>query len=264
MKLSSKFFALLILAALPFSGLAQNATIVLNYMDVTPGMEWQYVNVEKEWKKLHKKNIEAGMMTGWQLWKNVYAGADDPYQYITINWYKNLAQSLAPNPEAYWNDMVVPLFTEEEREKNWEMTLKSRRLAHKEVLHRAMQAEGSIGSKYIVVNRMKVKEGNGDAYLESEGTYSKPLQEEKIKEDLLAHWSVWIAWPYSQGQIRYSTVDGYSSLEQLNAGGGDLLEKVHPGMTWEEWAEKVTEHRIQSSIEIWELVDSVFPESAEE
>ena len=42
------------------------------------------------------------------------------------------------------------------------------------------------------------------------------------------------AWPYKEGQVRYSTVDGYSSIEQMTGGGEDLLEKVHPGMTWAE------------------------------
>ncbi len=35
-------------------------------------------------------------------------------------------------------------------------------------------------------------------------------------------------------------------------------------MTWAEWTEKVGSNRIQTSIELWELVDSVFPEVTEE
>jgi hypothetical protein len=259
MKSVLKFFAILLLAVLPSSLVAQDATVVLNYMKVNPGMEEDYIQSEMAWKKIHEKRIEAGTMSGWQLWRNVFAAADDPYQYITIDWYNGFAQSLAGDPEGFWEETVAGLFTEEEGAKIWELTVNSHTLAHKEVMHRMMEATSDEGSRYILVNRMKVKPGNENAYLESENTYSKPLQEAKIKDGQMTHWSVWQAWPYSEGQIRFSTVDGYKNAEQMTANGADLLEKVHPGMTWDDWTEKVGKYRTQASIELWEIVDSVFP-----
>jgi hypothetical protein len=264
MKLIIRVFTILLLAALPFSLMAQDATIVLNYMKVNPGMEGTYIEAEMEWKKIHEKRIEAGIMAGWQLWRNVYAAADDPYQYITIDWYNDWGHSLAGDPDGFWEENLSGLFTDEEGAKMMEMTMKSRTLSLKDVMHRVMEAENATGSKYILVNRMKVKNGMANAYFEAEGTYSKPLQEAKIEDGQMAHWSVWQAWLYKEGQVRYSTVDGYSSIEQMSGGGDDLLEKVHPGMTWAEWTEKVGSNRIQTSIELWELVDSVFPEVTEE
>jgi hypothetical protein len=261
MKNVFKLFAILLLAVLPLSLLAQNATIVLNYMKVNPGMDGDYVQSEREgWKPIHEKRIEAGVMSGWQLWRNVYAGADDPYQYITIDWYESIAHSLKGDPEGFWENEITTIFTEEEGAKYWEMTMNSRTLSRKDVLHRTMQAENNTGnSKYIFVNRMKVKPGMNNAYREAEGTYSKPLQEAKIEDGQMSHWSVWQAWPYKEGQVRFSTVDGYESLEQLSAGGDDLLEKVHPGLTWEDWYKKVGENRTMASVELWELVDFAFP-----
>lgn len=266
MKSLTKVFAVLLMAAFPLGILAQEATIVINYMKVAPGMQSDYVKAEQGWKKVHEKRIEAGVMTGWQLWRNVYAAADDPYQYITIDWFNNLAHSLTGDPEGFWENQAAGLFTDEEAGELWEMTMKSRKLVQKDVMHRVMQADNATGSNYIVVNRMKVKEGKGGAYLQAEGEYSKPLQEAKIEDGRMVHWSVWQAWPFKEGQIRYSTVDGFSSLEQLSGagGGGDLLEKVFPGMTWAEWVQKVSADRVQSSIEIWELVDFVFPPAPEE
>lgn len=260
MKTILKFFAILLLAVLPLSLMAQSATIVINYMKVNPGMEGDYVKTEMEgWKRIHEKRIEAGIMSGWQLWRNVYASDDDPYQYITLDWYENLPHSLKGDPEGFWENEISVLFAEGEGKKYWEMTLASRTLARKDVMHRTMQAENNKGSKYILVNRMKVKPGMEQAYLEAEGTYSKPLQEAKIEDGQMSHWSAWQAWPYKKGQIRFSTVDGYESLEQMEAGGEDLLGKVHPDMTWDDWAKKVSEHRTMASVELWELVDSAFP-----
>lgn len=266
MKSLTKVFTVLLMAAFPLSILAQDATIVINYMKVSPAAETEYLMSEKDWKKIHEKRIEAGIMTGWQLWRNVYAADNDPYQYIAIDWYNNLAHSLAGDPEGFWENELSGLFTEEESAELMEMTMMSRSLVHKDVMHRVMQADNATGSNYIAVNRMKVKEGKGSAYLQAEGEYSKPLQEAKIEDGRMVHWSVWQAWPYKEGQIRYSTVDGFASLEQLSnaGGGGDLLEKVFPGMTMADWAQKVSADRVQSSIEIWELVDFVFPPSSEE
>jgi hypothetical protein len=264
MKSTLKLFTVLLLAVLPLSLVAQNATVVLNYMKVNPGMEGTYVEAEMQWKKIHEKRIEAGTMTGWQLWRNVYAAADDPYQYITIDWYKDLGHSLAGDPEGFWEEQLSGLFTQEEAAEMMEMTMTSRTLARKEVMHRVMEAANATGSKYILVNRMKVKNGMENAYLEAEGTYSKPLQEARIDDGQMSHWSVWQAWPYREDQIRYSTVDGYSSIEQMTGMGENLLEKVHPGMSWADWVEKVGSHRIQASIELWEIVDAVFPPAPEE
>ena len=264
MKSILKFSAILLLTVLPLSLMAQGATIILNYMKVAPGMEGTYIETEMQWKKIHEKRIEAGLMAGWQLWHNVYAAADDPYQYITIDWYDNWGQSLAENPEGFWEEHLAGLFTDEEINEMMEMTTRSRTLSNKDVMHRVMQADNASGSKYILVNRMKVKEGMGGAYLDAEGKYSKPLQEAKIEDGQMVHWSVWQAWPYKEGQIRYSTVDGYSSIEQMTGGGDNLLEKVFPGMTMAEWVKNVSSDRTQASIELWELVDSVFPPAPEE
>jgi len=262
MKTVFRLFAILLLAVLPLSLMAQNATIVINYMKVNPGMEGDYVQSEREgWKPIHEKRIEAGVMSGWQLWRNVYAGSDDPYQYITIDWYEGLAHTVKGDPEGFWENEISGLFTEEEMTKYWQMTINSRTLSRKDVLHRIMEAENSKGAKYIFVNRMKVKPGMDNAYLESEGTYSKPLQEAKIEAGQMSHWGVWQAWPYKKGQIRFSTVDGYESLEQMSNVSEEMLEKVHPGMTWAEWAKKVSEHRTMASVELWELVDYAFPPS---
>ena len=48
MKSILKFFAILLLVALPFSLMAQSATIELNYMKVNPGMDGTYLESEME------------------------------------------------------------------------------------------------------------------------------------------------------------------------------------------------------------------------
>lgn len=264
MKLFLKLFAILLLAVLPVSLIAQNSTIVLNYMKVSPGMEDDYRKIEMEWKKLNEKKIESGLMTGWQLWQNVYATGDDPYEYITIDWYKDWGHSLAGDPENFWDDYVLALFTEEEATSIWEMTLKSRTMVNKEVMHLAVTADNNGTAPVILVNRMKVIPGMEGEYMNFEREFSKPLQEANIKEGQMSWWGVWQAWPYELGQIRYITVDGYESIEQMTGERKNLLPTVHPDLTWGEVQKKLASQRTQASVELWVLVDSVFPPAPEE
>jgi hypothetical protein len=257
MKLQLKLLNILLLAALTLSLSAQ--TIVLEYMKVAPGNENDYLEVEQAWKKIHEKRIEAGVVTGWQLWRNVYAGADDPYQYITINWYKDWAHSLAGTPEGFWEDYLAGLFSDEEANRLMEMTSTSRVLAKRQIAHQVMSA--GAGSRYILVNQMKVKPDMGGAYVDFEREFSKPLQEEAIKRGQMSHWSVWQAWPYEDVYARYTTVDGFDSIEQMTMDGENLVPVVHPGLDMEETLKKMNSLRTQARVELWELVDSVFPES---
>jgi len=258
MKLVSKVLFTLLLAALPLSLFAQGPTIVLEYMKVTQESEGLYLEVEQAWKEIHKKRIDEGLSIGWQLWRNVYAGYGDPYQYVTINWYKDWAHSLAETPDDFWAAVW-----ESAGDDLYEKTAKSRVLVDREVTHQVMAADSSAGASYILVNRMKVKPGMGGDYEKFEREFAKPLYEEAIRRGQGSHWGVWNAFPFDAAHLRYSTVDGYNSIEQLTAGGEDLMPIVHPDLTWEEAVKKSNSIRTMVSSELWELVDFVFPEDEE-
>jgi hypothetical protein len=258
MKSLSKWLFMLLLAVLPLSLFAQNPTVILEYMKVPQGMEDEYLEVEQAWKKIHEKRIEAGICAGWQLWRNVYAGYNDPYQYITINWYNSYGETFE---QGNWPEGITEgLFTDEEWNKIWAMTAESRVLAHRDVSHQLLTADNNAGGNLIQLNHMKVKQGKESEYLKMEQEIFKPMQEEAIRRGMKSHWGVWAIWPYSKGQERYLTVDGFKDATQFTGEGEDLLQAVHPGKTWDEINEMVDRTRTISSVEVWELVDSAFPE----
>ncbi|MCK5135001.1 MAG: hypothetical protein KAR19_04375 [Bacteroidales bacterium] len=251
-----KILSFLLLAALPCTLLAQNTTLVIEYMKVTQESESTYLEVEKAWKKIHQKRIEDGLSVGWQLWRNRYAGYGDEFQYVTIHWYKDWAHSFTPNPEGFYDE-----FWNGEDAEILAKTLDSRVLVATDVVHEVLSAENNGPVKYIVINHMKVKPGQESEYVKMEEDIFKPLHEEAIKRGYKAHWGVWSFWPFKEGQATYTAVDGFNTVEQLTGGvGEDLLPIVHPDKSWDEVSEKVNETRKLVSAEIWELVDFVFPE----
>jgi len=122
-------------------------------------------------------------------------------------------------------------------------------------------ADKGHGSKFLVLNWMRPTPGNWNAYVQSEMENFKPMFEESIKEGHRASWGLWQTWPYQEGQIRLITVDGYDSIAQGNEENlQELFEKVHPDQDFDKVQQTVMSLRDQARIEVWEEVDSVWPE----
>ena len=82
MKSTSRILLFLLLAVLPITLMAQNPTIILAYMKVTPGHYGDYLEVEQAWKEVHQKAVELGVHNGWQLWRKPLLPAPMPMKRL--------------------------------------------------------------------------------------------------------------------------------------------------------------------------------------
>ena len=258
MKSALRILSILLLAALPCSLFAQNPTVIVAYMKIKPGSATDYLELEKTWKKLHVKAIEAGVYNGWQLWRNIHAGADDPYQYITIQWYNNYEHTFGENtPEDWWEGV----FTEEEGIELRKKAYASRRYAFEDVSHQVVTVDNPEDFKYLLVSRNKIPPGSYADYMKMEREIFKPVHEEAIRKGMMAHWGVWQTWPYKEGQATITIVEGYKYAGQMNMPGYlEVFNVIHPDLIWEEVVEEIQKNRKEVSVEMWELIDSVFPD----
>jgi hypothetical protein len=243
----------LMLAALPAFLSAQSVSI--EYMKVTQESEGLYLEVEKEWKKVHQARIKEGLVNGWQLWRNISAGYGDDFQYMTINWYKDMAHATAPAPDGFWDNLQTTV-DQDIIGRTWE----SRVLVTREFSHSMFGADTNHGAKWIQVNYMKTKPGKWNEYLDIEREIFKPIFEEAINRGYRASWGVWQMWPYEEGEVTLVTVDGYDSWEQRFMDQEDLFKVVHPDMDMDELWDKLEAVREMSEVQIWELVDAAWPE----
>lgn len=69
--------------------------VEVNYMKVDPNNEQDYLRLERElWKPVHQEGIRTGQLRSWTLYQVRYPfGTEQPYNYVTVNIYKSLADA---------------------------------------------------------------------------------------------------------------------------------------------------------------------------
>jgi len=258
MKSASRILLFLLLAVLPITLAAQGQTVVGAYMKITQDTHSDYLEIEQAWKKMHQKGIEAGVYNGWQLWRNIHAGFNDPYQYITLQWYDNYEHTFGENAPEGWRKGI---YSDGEWENLVQKTFTSRVYAHEEVANLVTMVENAQPAKYLVVYHIRVKPGMNQKYEKMEKEIFKPYFEELIRRGHIAHWGIWSLWPYKEGQARYRAVQGFSDAKTLDA-PGVRIEPSELGIdyTMEEIMELTQKTRDIVSVEVWELIDYVSPE----
>jgi hypothetical protein len=235
---------------------AQYIGIVVEFMKVKPEDRGKYLEVEKEWKKIHQASLDQGKIVQWHLWQKMFSGADDPYQYITVAFYDDFNKTENRLP---W-DWIMENYTQEERNDLMTRTGQSRMLVRTEVYHQVAATLGEGTSKYILVNRMKAKPGQAGVYRTLEKEIIKPMMDEAVNMGKRHSWSAWEKWP-GDSDFQFVTVDGYAEYGQWRNGwfGEDILKTVHPDLTMDELGEKISSARTMASTELWKLVDVVAP-----
>jgi hypothetical protein len=256
MKTAIKTIFTLLLFAFCSTSQAQYIGIVVDFMKVKPGNMGKYLEVEKEWKKIHQARVDQGMIIQWHLWQKMYSGADDPYQYITVAFFDDFNKTENSIP---W-DWIEENYSQEERNDLMKRTGQSRTMVRTEVYHQVAAALGKETSRYILVNRMKVKPGQGGVYRTLEQDIIQPIMAEAINRGNRHSWIAWEKWP-GDSDFQFVTVDGYAEYGQWQDGwiGEEILKAVHPDLSSDELGEKIGNARTMKSTELWKLVDAVGP-----
>jgi len=203
-------------------------------MKVTPGQSGEYLELEQAWKKLHQKAVNEGVISSWQLYRKLHTASNDPYDYITLQWYDN-----------------------------YEATLASRDNISQEVYHNVVAVDNPQPIKYLVIMRNHIPPERSTDYFKMEREIFKPYQEEMIRRGALAQWGIWTAWPYKEGQADVVIAEGFKDANQLSNPGvdsDDVLATVHPELIWDDLVKEIMKNRKQISVEVWELVDFVVAE----
>ena len=205
-----------------FQGLAQDKLyLVFELMKVDNDQEGAYWETEEFWEKIHEQRVKNGDIIGWDLWRLQPGGEDQHYQYMTVNLYDDPVKMMSGAGDF---DAAVkaayPDMSDEERQKKFNMTTKSRDLAVRIYLEQIDRTNDSFDmpmGTVAAINFMKVDQGNYSKYEKMESEIFKPMHQESVDNGARAHWGLLrIMSPYgSDTYASHITVDMYKDYNQF-------------------------------------------------
>ena len=246
---------IILISVIAFGSVKAQVTEVA-YMKVKES-EDEYLKVEKEWKKVHKKLLDSEKIYAWYLIRKHYHGTEDPYDYITVTVYPNMGSILSQYPDNLFDGLDQAII---------DKTDLSRDLVKTELYDTPLILEVTDLPQFLNMDFMKVEQGNDDAYLNAENDLWKPINAELKKTGILSSWSVYRQlYPGAYGgEYNYVTVNGFADLKKVtfepDQGWEAIFKKVHPGMNFEDAMARTLDSRRMVKAELWEIIDKVTPQ----
>lgn len=207
---------------------------VFDYMKVKPEMRKDYLALEKAWKKIHLKNINAGKYESWNLVRVASpSGVSSEYNFITRTRFKGekaIAEhiensSMPENWESLLTAEEIALVKRGNEIRTW---VKSETWTLGDIIY----PEGT-KANVSVFNYFDYPEGSGRSdHFKVEKEIWKPVHQARINDGKLKGWvltrmvmPVGTSMPYHD-----ATVDLYDNIEQMMMDNPmPYFEKVHPG-----------------------------------
>lgn len=246
--------------AIAYTGHSQYAGATVSYVKVKPGKNSEYRELEKQAKEFHQARVDKGIITEWQLYRKMYTGSEDPYEYILVQHNDDFSKTQNAMPR----ELLASLYSEEEMAEFRKKAGETRSIIKTEYYDRVLGAQGGSRSNYIRVNWYKVKQGGEGEYVQLRTDYILPIQEELIKQGHRSGWSLWHKATYDK-EFQYVSVDGFSEYGQWKSQVAmqGVVEKALPGVDMSEISPKLGETRILYKSEYWRLVDFAASDSPE-
>ncbi|MEZ4772907.1 MAG: hypothetical protein R3D00_06980 [Bacteroidia bacterium] len=221
------------------TGSAQNTSPtvfhVVNYMKATPGMEEDYIKVEKLWKRIHEAKKKAGMIDSWEFFRVVSpAGANSEFNFITRNTYVGEEKLADFYEKSFYPDNVESLFNAEEMALI-NRTGELRTIVKEEVwaVTDAIFAKEMSDATVTVLNYFDFPEGKTSAdHVKVETDIWKPVHQARINDGKLKGWVLMQQWFPFGADMPYqdATVDLYKDMRQyFKPFFQEYMAKVHPG-----------------------------------
>jgi hypothetical protein len=221
----TKYFLILFFILLFTYGLNAQV-IVVNYMKVKDGKFSEYLEIEKQWTRLHQLNKDEGNITGWALYRKMFGGTSNEYDYITADAYPDWKTFDTP-----WSEEIVQFINDSIGEEVMNQTTEIRDLVRSEVYKNRLLADNSKPGNVYNLVFVKVEEKNIRKYIELIEKYYKPMAEKLIDKGVFNFWGLYERINPLGGDFNFLADFGYENMGQLDKATDDVFEE-----TWMEVA----------------------------
>ena len=256
MKTANKTLILILALAFAVTAEAQYMGVRVEYVKVNPGQWGDYRQLEKMALKVHQARVENGDIVQWHMYRKMYSGADDPYDFILVHFFDDYMKSNNPFPQG----VVEELFTEQEREDMMKKVWETRTIGKIEYYDQVAASETFKPAPFIRINRYKVKPGQAGRYIQSRREITQPLFSEFVERGHMAGWTMWRKLTLDQ-EFQFVTVDAFEEFGQWKQGVpyADIWKEVHPDKVQAEVQPEYASLRMPVSSEYWRLVEFTQP-----
>jgi len=223
----------------------------------TKGKTEDYLAIEKEWKNIHQRRLDKGLIYGWYLVGKHFTGTTDPYDYITVTIYPSFEAMQNPFP-----DEILEGYDDEFLQN----TEASRDLIRTEIYDTPLITELVKLPRFLHISFMKVDQGMDEDYLTLEQDIWKPVHEALIKEGIQTSWSVYRQlYPAgNNAEYNYVTINGFSDIRKVSQeppqGWEEILKTIHAGKNVNQIFSSTYDLRKQVRMELWEILEIVIPQ----
>jgi L-rhamnose mutarotase len=235
-----------------FAQLPAQTFLLVDYMQVKPGMEGAYVQLEETlWRPFHQHNVANGDMLAWSLYDvrfDVYAD----YDYVTVNVYDNLA---VMDTLDYWATMGT-VHPDADLDSLFQATESTRSIVRSEVWVLVDQTDSfdSVPGPVVEVDFMRVPPTEEGEYERVEREVWKPMHSARQKAGLIGYWGLYdLVFPGGTDYAyNYCTVQSYESLADVPFSfPNQILNTAHPDTTWSDILPETLGLRDLARSEIW-------------
>ncbi len=213
-----------------------------------------YLAIEKEWRTIHQRRLDQGLIYGWYLVKKHFPGKDDSYDYLTITIFPSFEAMQTPPRATVYAGYGDDFF---------EKTEASRNLIRTEIYDTPIITEIIELPQFVHATFVKIDQGKDEEYLALEQEVWKPANELMIKNGIQSTYSVYRQlYPggYSN-DYNYVTISGFADLRKVSQEPPEGWEEVliNIGKDPAKILSKTAALRQQVKLELWELIESVLP-----
>ncbi len=259
------FVAILIAAISATHAQTSNSTFLeATYIKVTPGMNENYLNVNKILKKLNDGRKEAKAIDFWGLYRRVYPikGSFD-FDYAILELFPSGKEMQARKEMTAWDEPIKDL-TAKEISTSIGILNNVRTVVGRDVFKPrfGVNVGTAVVGEYVLRSKIKVPDANLEAY-EKTLEMVKPVMEEAVKSGKLKSWNVLrrAVATNTDGDYDFLVVFYFKNLDDALAYSSgavtvaDEFKKVFPKDDFAAFRSKQIALREIIGQELWELVE---------
>ena len=167
--------------------------LVFEFMKVEDGKTAAYLETEDFWAGIHKQRALAGETLGWDLWALEPSGADQGYQYLTVNLFGSMEAMLkrgAGGALMAHAKRAYPKMTEPELTAKFNATSETRELAVRLFLEQIDTTTGGTEMKEGTIALITSMMAKDPSYEKMESEVFKPWHQKMVDAGAKSSWGM--------------------------------------------------------------------------